>query len=141
MCLLLLAKYLLFYGNTPHSSTGQAPSLLLMGWRPNTCLDLLIPLVEKHFEVLQYSSMVNRTVKRGLHHFHAGDAVLACNYGREEKWIPGVVTEVLGSQHYMVEVFCNLWKRHVDQLLRQPVDDTPPANSPAIQRHFVPNMI
>ena len=32
----------------------------------------------------------------------------------------------------------NLWKRHVDQLLRRPID-TPPANSPAIQRHFVPN--
>jgi len=39
----------------------------------------------------------------------------------------------------MVKVFGNLWKRHVDQLLRRPIDDTPPANSPAIRRHFVPN--
>jgi len=27
----------------------------------------------------------------------------------------------------------------VEQLLRRPVDDTPPANSPVIQHHFVPN--
>ena len=56
-----------------------------------------------------------------------------------EKWIPGVVTEVLGSRHYMVEVFGNLCKRHVDQLLRRPLNDTPPTNSPVIQRHWVPN--
>ena len=135
----VIAKYLLVYRNTPHSTTGEAPSLLLMGRRLRTRLDLLIPSVEKHVEARQYSSMVNRTAKRGLRQFHAGDAVLASNYGRGEKWIPGVVTEVLGSRHYMVEVFGNLWKRHVDQLLRRPIDDTPPANSPAIQRHFVPN--
>ena len=39
----------------------------------------------------------------------------------------------------MVEVFGHLWKRHVDQLPRRPIIDTPPANSPAFQRHFVPN--
>ena len=27
----------------------------------------------------------------------------------------------------------------MDQLLCRSIDDTPPANSPAIQRHFVPN--
>ena len=110
-----------------------------MGRRLLTRLDLLIPSVEKHVEARQYSSMLNRTTKRGLCHFHAGDAVLARTYGSGEKWIPGVVTEVLGSRHYMVEVFGNLWKRHVEQLLRRPIDDTPPANTPGIQRHFVPN--
>lgn len=73
-------------------------------------LDLLIPSVEKHVDARQYSSMVNRTAKRGLRQFHAVHMVLACNYGRGEKWIPGVVTEVLGLRNYMVEVFGNLWK-------------------------------
>jgi len=94
----IIAKYLLVYRNTPHSTTGEAPSLLLMGRRLRTHLDLLIPSVEKHVEACQYSSMVNRTAKRGLRQFYAGDAVLAHNYGRGEKWIPGVVTEVLGSR-------------------------------------------
>jgi len=136
----VIAKYLLVYRHIPHSTTGEAPSLLLMRRRVRTRLDLLIPSVENHVEVRQYGSMVNRTAKGGLRQFHAGDAVLARNYGRGEKRIPGVVTEVFGgSRHYMVEVFGNHWKRHVDQLLRRPIDDTPPANSPAIQRHFVPN--
>ena len=134
----VIAMYLLVFRNTPHSTTGEALSLLLMGRRLRTRLDLLIPLVEKHV-ARQYSSMVNHTAKRGLHQFHAGDVLLARNYGRGEKWIPGVVTEVLGSRQYMVEVFGNLWKRHVDELLRRPIDDTPQANSPAIQCHFVPN--
>jgi len=48
-------------------------------------LDLLIPSVEKHVDARQYSSMVNRTAKRGLRQFHAVDTVLARNYGRGEK--------------------------------------------------------
>ena len=135
----VIAKYLLVYRNTPHSTTGEAPPLLLMGRRLHTCLDLLIPSVEKHVETRQYNSMVNRTSKRGLRQFLAGDAVLARNYDRGEKWMPGVINEVLGTRNYMVEVFGNLWKRHVDQLFHRPIDDTPAANSPAIQRHFVPN--
>ena len=134
----VIAKYLLVYRNTPHSTTGEAPSLLLMGQRLRTRLDLLIPSVEKHVETRQYNSMVNRIAKRGLRQFHAGDEVLARNYGRGETWMPGVINEVLGTRHYMVEVFGNLWKRHLDQLLHRPIDDTPAANSPAIQRHFVP---
>lgn len=57
-----------------------------------------------------------------------------------EKWIPGVVTEVLGLRHYMVEVLANLWNRQVNQQLRRSIDDTLPRapNSPVIQRHFVP---
>ena len=90
----VIAKYLLIYRNTPHSTTGEAFSLLLMGRRLRTRLDLLIPSVEKHVEARQYSSMMNRSAKRGLRQFQTGDAVLARNYGRGEKWIPGVVTDL-----------------------------------------------
>lgn len=124
----LIAKYLLVYRNTPHSTTGEPPSLLLMGRRLRTRLDLLIPSVEKHVEARQYSTMVSRTANRGLRQFNAGDTVLARNYGKGEKWMRGVISEVLGSRHYMVEVSGNLWKRHVDQLLSRPVDVAPPNN-------------
>ena len=112
-----------------------------MGQRLRTCLDLLISSVEKHIEDCEYSSMVNRTGKRGLRQFHAEDAVLARSSGTGEKWIPGVVTEVLGSRQYKAEVLSNLWKRHVDQKLRRSLDDTLPSNSTVIQRHFVTNDI
>ena len=67
----VIAKYPLVYRSTPHST----PSLLLIGRRLRTRLHLLIPSVEKHVEGRQYSSMVNRTAKRGLRQFHAGDVV------------------------------------------------------------------
>lgn len=134
----VIAKYLLVYRNTPHSTTGEPPSLLLMGRRLRTRLDLLIPSVEKHVEARQYSTMVSRTAKRGLRQFNAGDTVLARNYGRGEKWMRGVITEVLGSRHYMIEVSGNLWKRHVDQLLRRPVDVVAPANPSVTEDHPMP---
>ena len=66
--------------------------------------------------------MVSRTAHRGFRKFNAGDSVLARNFGRGGKWVRGVVTEVLGSRHYIVKVAGNLWKRHIDQLLRRPAD-------------------
>ena len=46
----VLAKCLLVYRNTPHSTTGESPSMLLMGRRLRTPLDLLTPSLEKHVE-------------------------------------------------------------------------------------------
>lgn len=118
----VIANYLLIYRTTPHSTTGEPPSLLLMGRRLRNRLDLLTPSVEKHVEARQYSTMLSRTAHRGFRKFNAGDSVLARNFGRGGKWVRGVVTEVLGSRHYMVKVAGNLWKRHIDQLLRRPAD-------------------
>ena len=85
-------------------------------------LDLLTPSLGTHVEARQYSTMVSRTAHRGFRKFNAGDSVLARNFGRGGKWVHGVVTEVLGSRHYIVRVAGNLWKRHIDQLLRHPAD-------------------
>ena len=133
-----IAKYLLVYRNTPHSTTGEPPSLMLMGRRLRTRLDLLIPSVEKHVEARQYSAMVSPTAHRGLRQFHAGDPVLARNYGKGEKWIHEVITEVLGSRHYMVEVSGNLWKRHVDQLLSRAVNDDHLNSPSSTEDHSMP---
>ena len=64
--------------------------------------------------------MVSHTAHRGLRTFNASDSVVAQNFGRGGKWVRGVVTEVLGSRHYIVTVAGNLWKRHIDQLLTRP---------------------
>ena len=60
----VIAKYLLVYRNTPHSTTGERPSLLLMGRRLHTRLDLLTPSVEKHVQARQYTTMISCTAKR-----------------------------------------------------------------------------
>ena len=66
--------------------------------------------------------MVRRTSHRGFRQFNVGDPVLARNYGKGGKWVHGVVSEVIGSCHFIVNVSGNLWKRHVDQLLRRCVE-------------------
>ena len=38
------------------------------------------------------------------------------------KWLPGKISEVLGTRNYMVETGGQLCKRHVDQLLKSQVE-------------------
>ncbi|CAB4045617.1 Hypothetical predicted protein, partial [Paramuricea clavata] len=70
---------------------------------------------QKQYKVLERSANLN------VRSFVEEENVLARNarnYQGKEKWIPGVVTKVLGSRHYMVRVPGYLWKRHVDQLVK-----------------------
>ena len=104
--------------------------MLLMGRRLRTRLDLLTPSVEKYVEGLQYSTMFRRTAHCGFFQFNVGDPVLARSYGKGGKWVHGVVSEVIGSRHYIVNVSGNLWKRLVDQLFRCCVEVVPTNDSP-----------
>ena len=47
----------------------------------------------------------------------------------------GIISEVLGSRHYMVKVAGGLWKRHVDQPLSRHVEVTPASNSSEFEQH------
>ena len=49
----VLARSLLAYRNTPHT-TGEAPSVLLMGRKLRTRHDLVLPSVEEHVKKQQY---------------------------------------------------------------------------------------
>ena len=50
--------------------------------------------------------------------FTVGEKVLARYYQGKDEWVQGVIAEVLGSRHCMVQVFGSVWKRHIDQLLK-----------------------
>ena len=104
----VIANHLLVYRTTPHSTTGEPPSLLLIGRRLRNRLDLLTTSAEKYVEARQYITMLSRNTHRGFRTFSAGDSVVATNFGRGGKWVSGVVTEVLGSRHYIVrwQVIC-----------------------------------
>ena len=67
---------------------------------------------QKQYKVLE------RTANQNVRSFVEGENVIARNYQGKEKWIPGVITKVLGSRHYMVRVPGYLWKRRVDQLVK-----------------------
>ena len=112
-----VARHMLVYRNTAHSTTGESPSMLLMKRKLRTRLDLLKPSVQRHVENKQ-NSIVERTPNRHLRHFQEGDSVMVRNYGNGEKWLPGKISEVLGTRNYIVQTGGQRWKRHVDQLLK-----------------------
>ena len=109
----VLARSLLVYRNTPHTTTGEAPSVLLMGKKLRTCLDLVLSSVEEHVKKQQYK-VLERNGNRSIRSF----TKVVRNYQGKEKWIRGEITEVLGLRHYMVKVPGGVWKRHIDQLLK-----------------------
>ena len=116
----VLARSLLVYRNTPHTTTGEAPSALLMERKLRTRLDLILLSVEEHVKKQQYK-VLERNGNRSIRSFTKGQNVFVRNYRGKEKWIRGEITEVLGLRHYMVKVPGGVWKRHIDQLLK---DDT-----------------
>jgi transposase InsO family protein len=50
----VIAKGLLVYRNAPHSTMGAAPSVLFMGRRLRTRIDLVFPSVQEHVKQKQY---------------------------------------------------------------------------------------
>jgi hypothetical protein len=129
-----IAKYMLIYRVTPHSTTGESPSMLLMGRRLRTRLDLLVPSVRSHVEKGQ-DYIMSRTAHRGCREFSPGDRVQVRNYGLGDKWRQGVVNERLGKMHYRIDVGGPIWKRHVDQMISCSLDFKL-ESEPVVKTHY-----
>lgn len=105
-----LQNFLFCYRNTPHSTTGDSPAMLLLGRSLRSRLDLLRPDVPG--TVLDKSKVVADHPQR----FFDGSKVLAKNY-QGDKWIHGVVLKLEGSRNAIVDVGHAIWRRSLDQLL------------------------
>ena len=73
---LKLARFLLAYQNTPHSTTGEPPSQLFLGRRLRTRLDLLKPDLSAQINNRQ----IDKSVTKGgsvTRHFSIGQRVIA----------------------------------------------------------------
>jgi hypothetical protein len=133
----VVSRYLMMYRNTPHSTTGECPSVLLMGRRLRTRLDLMIPSVDSRVKSSQHA-VLKRTESRGCRSFSVGDHVQAKNFGLGGKWKRGVIEKVLGSRHYNVRIGDQICKRHIDQLISCSVKDqcTPDVNRSVTQTMY-----
>ena len=132
-----LATFLLAYRNTPHSTTGEAPSQLFLGGRLRTRLDLLKPDLRLKISNRQ----IDQTVTKGgavTREFSIGQTVIARNYTGSTKWVPGIIRTQLGPLSYEVEVKPGLvWRRHTDQLRDTRIPVTPSSN-PVTQTSEIP---
>ncbi|XP_050709686.1 uncharacterized protein K02A2.6-like [Eriocheir sinensis] len=116
-----ISKFLLTYRTTPHATTGVAPSILLMGRRIRTKLDLMLPnfLSEqqsKGWKQLQHQGKVRA--------FEPSSPVMVRSYTTPDKWVPGTIERQVGNMHYDVKVNGSVTKRHIDQLKPSWTDKT-----------------
>ena len=79
-------------------------------------LDLLKPDLSIQVNNRQIDQSVAKSGS-GTRHFSIGQRVIARNYSRHSKCVPGTVRTQLGPLSYEVEIEPNLiWRQHTDQL-------------------------
>ena len=109
-----IAKFLLSYRTSPHTTTGICPSLLLMGRRIRSKLDLMLPDSKSTNEQQMFKKL--EELKK-IRRFEVSDKVMVRTYQyNKEKWTPGIVRKKLGNLHYEVDVNGNVLRKHIDQL-------------------------
>ena len=86
-----ISKWLFFYRTTPHATSGETPSRLLIGYRPVTRFDRLKPSLERNVRAKQFSQVEQHkkrhTAVRAT--FSEGNDVLArCYRHGQALWRP-----------------------------------------------------
>ena len=95
-----LADFLLCYRKTPHTTTNEAPAMLLMKRIPRSRIDLCHPNLKNTVENKQEAQKRNHDVHAKQKRFDAETKVWARNYWGGEQWRPGVVTKQTGWLPY-----------------------------------------
>ena len=122
-----LARVLFKYRVTQQTTTDETPAKLLLGRQLKTPLDNLRPNLQSKVEGKQWKqkeqydkTTVNRT-------FGPGNLVYALNFGKGEKWLPGVITSSTGPVSFLVQLLNgDVVRKHQDQL-RARYTAVPPA--------------
>ena len=109
-----LARFLLSYRTTPHTTTKETPAKLFLGRELRTRLTALKPNLANSIQKKR-SKNIQDDKDRSL---NIGDPVLVRDYRKDtNKWTKGIVISKLGPVTYQVELDGNIiWKRHIDQL-------------------------
>ncbi|XP_064468632.1 uncharacterized protein K02A2.6-like [Ornithodoros turicata] len=116
-------RWLHSYRRSPNTVSGKSPSEMLLGYNIRSRLDL-ISVQELHKEAIskpdrarpspdKESSSETGVLRPGTH-------VFARNYGRGQKWIPGVVQNQKGSRMAVVKTAVGDMTHHAYQLRRRP---------------------
>ena len=95
-----LATFLLPYRNTPHSTTGEAPSQLFLGGWLRTQPDLLKPDLRMKISNRQIDQTVTKSGAVTTE-FSIGQIVIARNYTGSTKWVPGIIRTQLGPLSFV----------------------------------------
>ena len=110
-----LDTFLMEYRNTPHSTTGEAPSTFFLGRRLRTRLDILRPSINDRVRS-QQTKYEDRRSHATVRSFEPGDPVCARDF-LHSGWKPGTINKRTGPLSYEVLLGNGqIWRRHVDHV-------------------------
>ena len=112
-----LANLLLSYRSTPHSTTGVPPAELFLKQQLRTRLTLLKPDQEAAvcWKQVQQKQQHDQNSKQ-VQTFQPGDHIAILQFRGSEKWVPGIVVQVV----YMVNINNRIIHVHADHLVAAP---------------------
>jgi transposase InsO family protein len=133
-----LFQFLARYRVTPQTTTGEAPSDLLLKHKPRTKLDFIQPSIESRVISSQAKNCDQRNRVARDRMFYAGDSVWVVNFQGSPKWMPGVLENKTGPVSFSVRLpDGRLWRRHVDHIrCRRPEEETQPTPTQKLQIPF-----
>jgi len=114
-----IARFLFAYRITPHATTGLPPSVMLMGRRPRSLLDLTYPDLQQR--VRQKQQVQKQCYDKGTKNreFDIGDEVYIVNHSKviTTKWISGTIIKQNGPVTFCVKLSDGrIVKRHQNQM-------------------------
>ena len=119
-----VSHFLSLYRTTPHSTTGIVPAVMLLGRRPRTRLDLLIPDMSGKVQQRQQAQKTNHDKTTKERTFQTGDSVSVCSFPGDT-WVQGTIEKPSGPLSYYVKLQDGrLIRRHIDHILARAA--TPP---------------
>ena len=133
-----LAKFLLWYRLTPHSTTGDSPAELLMGRRPRSKPDLLKPDLTDSVQRKQQAQKKNHDIHSKLPTLVVGKKFYIKDFPSGKDWIAGEVSEQKGPLTYYVKLpDGRVVRRHIDAI-RIRTSETTSATSSATDDVEIP---
>ncbi len=143
-----LNSWLLLHRNTPHSSTGVSPTVLMFGRKTRTMLSLVNPLSCKSKVQTDHLKKEQAVLNSRERSFQEGDKVLYRD-GRNQSWEPGTVRAKNGSIMYDIDTeSAGVQRKHLDQLAARYeasqgsllVEGTAVERSAVESQHFEPSL-
>ncbi|KAJ8023976.1 hypothetical protein HOLleu_36568 [Holothuria leucospilota] len=119
-----IARFLFHYRNTPHTTTGQTPSELLMNRKVRTHMDALKPDLGERVRYRQALQKEQHDTTAKDRHFEIDDRVFVRDLVNRQ-WLPGVITDQSGPVSFTVQLDDNrIIRRHQDHLRHNTVPRT-----------------
>ena len=119
-----IATILFHYRLTVQTTTGRAPSELMLGRRPRSHLDLMKPHTAERVERQQAKQMQKHNAHARERDFDLGERVYVRNYQSGKSWLPGEVQERTGPVSFRVKMQDGRLRRcHVDQMRKRSVEE------------------